>query len=118
MLANMPTCWRAATQPPSWPPRPLHPAPHLPLATATTAPARAASAHAATAQQPTQSSKLEGRPLARSIGPGLQLMEQRYQVAEQELVMVAPMDVDAVMDMYIESGEEAQDMLLVPAAVW
>lgn len=45
-------------------------------------------------------------------------MEQRYQVAEQELVMVAPMDVDAVMDMYIESGEEAQDMLLVPAAVW
>lgn len=118
MLANMPTCWRAATQPPTWPPRPLHTAPHLPLATATSAPARAASAHAATAQQPTKSSKLEGRPLERSIGPGLQLMEQRYQVADQELVMVAPMDVDAVMDMYIESGEEAKDTVLVPAAVW
>ena len=48
--------------------------------------------------------KLEGTPLDSSIGPGLQLMEQQFKVADHLLRLISPMDVDAVMDMYIEAG--------------
>jgi hypothetical protein len=48
--------------------------------------------------------KLEGRPLDASIGPGLKLMEQQFRIANHLLRLISPMDVDAVMDMYIEAG--------------
>jgi hypothetical protein len=36
---------------------------------------------------------------------GMPMIEQRFQVKDQVLTMLAPADVDAVMDYYIAQGE-------------
>lgn len=48
--------------------------------------------------------KVEGVPLDTCIGPGLRLIRQEYKVGDTILNMIAPEDVDAVMDWYIEQG--------------
>lgn len=52
---------------------------------------------------------LEGRPLDACIGPpgcALQLMAQEYSVAGKLMRLVMPLDVDAVLDMYIQQGTD------------
>lgn len=49
-----------------------------------------------------------GQLLPETLGEErLTLQEQRLQIGSQELVLVEPADVDAVMDMYINRGEAA-----------
>ncbi|BDA46391.1 probable electron transfer flavoprotein beta subunit lysine methyltransferase [Coccomyxa sp. Obi] len=51
-----------------------------------------------------------GRLLPEKLGTELlALQEQRLQVGSQELVLVEPADVDAVMDMYIKRGQMDRD---------
>ncbi|KAF6264324.1 hypothetical protein COO60DRAFT_176136 [Scenedesmus sp. NREL 46B-D3] len=57
-----------------------------------------------TTSSSSSSSAREGRPLDVCVGPGFQLMEQEYSVAGRVLRLLAPIDVDAVMDMYIAAG--------------
>ncbi len=56
----------------------------------------------------TSSPCLEGTPLAGASLEGkeaLQLMVQTYALHNQLFRMITPMDVDAVLDLYIESGK-------------
>ncbi len=66
-----------------------------------------ATAAAGSAAPPsTQPSELEGRLLDMHIGPGLRLMEQRFDIHGHVFTMLAPHDVDQVLDMYIEAGRQ------------
>ena len=53
-----------------------------------------------------RSAEDRGTLLQDTIGPGLQLMHQVVRVGQLSLTLVVPADVDAVMDMYIERGED------------
>lgn len=63
---------------------------------------QASLAAAAAAPQPVR----EGVPLPLSIGPGLQLLSQSYAVEGRQLRLVAPLDVDAVMDAYVAAARD------------
>lgn len=49
--------------------------------------------------------KKEGQMVPWTIA-GMPMIEQRFQVKDKVLTMLAPADVDAVMDYYIEQGEQ------------
>ncbi|GIL85982.1 hypothetical protein Vretimale_9023 [Volvox reticuliferus] len=66
---------------------------------ATTAP------NAADAAAPSSPPSLEGTSVPwASLGPSLDLIQQRYRIGGATFRLLAPRDVDAVMDMYIEKG--------------
>ncbi|GLC46867.1 hypothetical protein PLESTM_001936200 [Pleodorina starrii] len=74
----------------------------------TAAAAPAAAAAAATSASTTTTSPappLEGTPVPwASLGPSLDLIQQRFRVGSSTFRLLAPRDVDAVMDMYLDKG--------------
>ena len=69
-----------------------------------------------------RSAEDRGKLIHDTIGPGLQLMHQVVRVGQLSLTLVVPADVDAVMDMYIDRGEElgltAQQGSVMAACRW
>ncbi|KAK9829936.1 hypothetical protein WJX72_008749 [[Myrmecia] bisecta] len=51
----------------------------------------------------------EGVPLDITLEPGIRLMQQTLRVGDMALILVVPADIDAVMDMYIDRGQEDRD---------